>query len=197
MSSMSESRRRVRRPSVLVLAGAATGLLALATTLAATLVACESATNLDVTYGDASNALESGAAADGGELADGGEAGAIVVPPTLSGCPCDPRAGLGCCMPGSGKPFCTEDTSVCASRMGTHIRCVRPDPSSESVCCWHGAGSGAVTALAAACDGGPTACSSDSDCAGSGTTKCAMAVCFGGTIAIGACGTVPPTCPQL
>jgi hypothetical protein len=194
MSAMSESRRRrhvVRGSAVLVLAGAATALLA----FGASLVACEAATNLDVTYGDASTALETGAAADG-ESADGGEAGAVAVPNGISGCPCDPTAGLGCCMPGSGKPFCTEDTSVCAIRMGTHIRCVRPDPSSESVCCWHGSGAGAVTALAAACDGGPTACSTDSDCAGSGATKCAMAECFGGSIVIGACGTVPPTCPQ-
>ena len=194
MPSMNEAQRRhvMRGSAALVLAAAATALLA----LGATLPACESATNLDVTFGDASNALESGTAGDGQAAADAGEGGAVVMPAGLSGCPCDPTAGLGCCMPGSGKPFCTEDTAVCASRMGTHIRCVRPDPSSESVCCWHGAGAGAVTALAAACDGGPTACSTDGDCAGSGATTCAMAVCFGGTITIGACGTVPPTCPQ-
>jgi len=190
---MNEARQRIlaRVTAVLVLAGASASLLGLGLALSA----CESATNLDVTYGDSGAALETGAPGDG-EAPEAGEGGAIIVLPGLSGCPCDPSAGLGCCMPGSGKPFCTGDTTVCASRMGTHLRCVRPDPTTESVCCWHGSGSGAVTALAAVCDGGPAACSSDSDCEGSGQTKCAMAVCFGGTIAIGACGSVPPTCPQ-
>jgi len=194
MSAVNEARRggAARVVAVSVLAGVSAALLG----LGATLAACESATNLDVTYSDASTAaLESGPTADG-QAAEAGEAGAVVVPQGISGCPCDPTEGLGCCMPAAGQPFCTGDTSVCANRMGTHLRCVRPDPSTESVCCWHGTGSGAVTALAAVCDGGPTACSADTDCAGTGETKCAMAVCFGGTIAIGACGSVPPTCPQ-
>lgn len=183
--------RAARAAAVVVLAAASASLLG----LGATLLACESTANLDVTYDDAGTVLESGAIPDGGPPPDAADAG-IVVAQGISGCPCDPTQGLGCCMPASGAPFCTGDTAVCASKMGTHLRCVRPDPSTESACCWHGTGSGAVTALAAVCDGGPTACTADTDCAGTGETKCAMAVCFGGTIAIGACGSVPPTCPQ-
>ncbi len=176
--------------------GCVVGLVGLVGLVGA-LAACESAANLDVTFGDASAALQGDASPGGGDVgaADAGDADAVVVTATLVGCPCDTREGLGCCMPATGKPFCTPDTTVCASAQGTQLRCIRPDPSSESTCCWHGTGAGAETALASACDGGPTACSSDSDCAGTGQ-KCAMASCFKGTIAIGACGTVASTCPQ-
>jgi hypothetical protein len=153
------------------------------------LVACESATNLDVRYGDAASAIE-------GSLDDadaGGEAGAATG--VLFGCPCDERAGEGCCMPSAGKPFCTSDQTVCTEAKGTHLRCVGPEVTTESVCCWRGSGAGAQTALAAACDGGPAACTTNTDCAGTGQT-CALARCFGGAITIGACGKTPPTCPQ-
>jgi hypothetical protein len=184
--------RAARMLGTSVLAAACAALLG----LGASLAACESAANLDVTYGDASAALESGATGDG-EAVDGGEGGpAVLVSGTIAGCPCDPTQGLGCCMPAAGNPFCTVDTAVCAMAKGTHLKCVRPDPSSESTCCWHGSGAGAVTALAAVCKDGPTACSVDTDCAGTGETKCAIAVCFNGTIAVGACGSVPPICPQ-
>jgi hypothetical protein len=190
----SDSLGTARGLALAALAASCAGLLGLVT-LGGSLAACESATNLDVTFGDASAALQGDASVDG-EAADAGDSGAIpVITPTLAGCPCDTTEGLGCCMPATGNPFCTPDTSVCAGAQGTQLRCVRPDPLSESTCCWHGTGAGAQTALASACDGGPTACSSDSDCAGTGQ-KCAMASCFKGTIAIGACGTVAPTCPQ-
>lgn len=174
--------------------------LALVTTISAStlgfaLVACESATNLDVTYGDASAALFEASANDA-------EAGVVVTPPgppgqgVLPGCPCDESAGLGCCMPAAGKPFCTEDTAVCKQAAGTHLKCVRPDPSTESVCCWNpDTQVGAVTALAAFCDGGVAACTTDGDCAGTGQA-CKTSSCFGGTLVIGACGPTAPACPQ-
>jgi len=82
---------------------------------------------------------------------------------------------------------------------GTHLKCGRPDPTTESVCCWTfptpKSGVGAVTALASACDAGPgaTACSADSDCAGIGDGKCKTTVC--GSITLGECGEAPP-CPK-
>jgi hypothetical protein len=155
------------------------------------LVACESATNLDVRYGDASAAIE----ASSGD-AGAGEGGATGTgTPVFAGCPCDEQQGQGCCLPSAGGPFCTTDETFCASATGTHLKCVRPDINSESVCCWRGSGATARTALAAVCDGGPAACVTDGDCAGTGET-CAIARCFGGTITIGACGKAPPTCPQ-
>jgi hypothetical protein len=169
----------------------------------ATLGGCESATNLDVTYGDASAALEagSGPTADGTAPADGGDGstavdGSTPITPVLTGCPCDPTQGIGCCLPSAAKPFCTATTEACTDSKGTFLKCVGPDPTTESVCCWHGTGPGAVTALAGACTSGPVACTTDTDCAGSGETKCALASCFGGTIVIGACGSVAPACPQ-
>ena len=99
-------------------------------------------------------------------------------------------------MPAVGKPFCTTDNAVCAAAMGTHLSCVRPDPLTESVCCWHpDTKRGAITALASVCDGGVAACQTNGDCAGTGK-PCATTKCFGGTITIGACDTAPPTCPQ-
>lgn len=168
--------------------------LAFATTVAVSslgfaLTACESATNLDVKYDDAGAALEgSKGDAEGGPVAPG--------LPTLPGCPCDETAGLGCCMPAVGTPFCTIDRAVCAAAMGTHLGCVGPDPRTESVCCWHpDTKPGATTALASVCDGGVAACQTNGDCAGTGK-PCTTTKCFGGTITIGACATAPPTCPQ-
>jgi hypothetical protein len=180
-----------RRAALAGIGALAAGAIAM---LGVGLVACEAATNLDVRYGDASAAIEASSGdADGGTTAEGGAPGTGT--PVFAGCPCDEQQGQGCCMPSAGNPFCTADEAICASVTGTHLRCVRPDTTSESVCCWHGSGATARTALAAACDGGPAACASDGDCAGTGET-CAIARCFGGTITIGACGKTPPTCPQ-
>jgi len=170
-------------------------------TLVVTLGACESAANLDVTYGDSSAPIDAGGGAtlDGATPStDGGESGDGATPifPVLTGCPCDPTQGIGCCLPSNDRPFCTTAAETCANATGTLLKCVGPDPSTESQCCWHGSGSGAVTALAAFCDAGPTACTKDTDCAGTGETKCALASCFAGTIVIGACGSVAPKCPQ-
>ncbi len=168
-----------------------------------TLGGCESATNLDVTYEDASAALDagSGPTPDGMAPGNGGDGsagsdGSTSILPVLTGCPCDPTQGVGCCLPTAARPFCTPTTETCTDAKGTFLKCVGPDPTSESVCCWHGTGPGAVTALAATCKDGPVACTTDTDCAGSGATKCSLASCFGGTIVVGACGSVAPTCPQ-
>ena len=169
-------------------------------TAVVTLGGCESATNLDVSYGDASAGLGADGAAttDGTAPGDGMSAGDGSTPlmPIVTGCPCDPTQGIGCCLPSADKPFCTSTTETCTNAAGTLLKCVGPDPSSESQCCWHGSGPGAVTALAAECKSGPVACTVDTDCAGSGETKCALASCFGGSIVIGACGSVAPKCPQ-
>jgi hypothetical protein len=174
-----------------------------AATIAFGLTACESATNLDVTYGDAASALEASASADADPdaIANAGEGGTSTpAPAAVTGCPCDESAGVGCCIPsGGGSPFCTADTSLCAQQKGAYLRCEHPDPITESVCCWHpatsddGTGVGTVAALAGACNGGPTACLVASDCAGSGQTGCTTVVCRG--ITIGACGATPPVCP--
>ena len=152
------------------------------------LAACESATNLDVKYGDASAALEGSAGEDADALAPRpGD-------PILPGCPCDESAGQGCCMAPGGKPFCTADENVCTVAKGTFLRCVRPDPLTESVCCWNSVPKmGAIAALASACDGGPAACQGDSDCTGG--AACNLQECFDGKIKVGACGPVKPECP--
>ncbi len=160
--------------------------------------ACESATNLDVAYGDASAALEGSANTDAA-----GDAGTPPIPTgseVLPGCPCDESAGLGCCIPAVGTPFCTGDTSLCTEEKGAHIKCSHADPLTESACCWHnvtadGGATGAVASLAGGCDGGPPACTLPSDCAGTGQ-PCSLARCFGGTITIGACAPTAPACPQ-
>jgi hypothetical protein len=155
------------------------------------LVACESATNLDVVYADASAAGEA-SSADAG-LA---EASPLAV---FSGCPCDERSGLGCCIPAVGAPFCTGDSALCAEAKGVHVKCTQPDPVSESACCWRPATDGgavSVAALAATCAGGSSACAVDTDCAGTGQTKCSLSTCAG-AVTIGACGPTPPVCPQL
>lgn len=177
--------------SALKLAGLAglAGLAAAAGSLVLSLGACESVTNLEVRYGDARAAVED-AAGDGEAGTPGGETG------VLPGCPCDETAGLGCCMPANGKAFCTTEAETCAAAKGTYLRCVRPDPGTESACCWRPSTAvGSATGLAGSCDGGVTACSDDFDCAGTGET-CAKAVCLGGAIVIGACAKAPPACPQ-
>jgi hypothetical protein len=180
------SSARARLVSVALLSLASSGAAALG------LAACESATNLDVTYGDASAALEASTSADG-------QGDAPMPMPTsavVSGCPCDESAGLGCCIPAGGTPFCTADTTVCTQQRGVHVKCGHPDPQSESACCWHVAddgGAGSVAALAATCAAGLTACLVASDCAGSGQTTCATVLCHG--LTIGACGATAPACP--
>lgn len=145
------------------------------------LAGCESVTNLDVRY----EALTS----------DGGEGGAEGGGPSrveLEGCPCDERAGLGCCIPSTGVPFCTSSDSLCTvEAKGVFAKCLYPDPFSESVCCWHGSGAGAVAALASACDGGPAACTRKSDCPGN--VECKTRDCAG--VIIGQCAADAPACP--
>ena len=104
--------------------------------LGATLAACESAANLDVKYGDASTSLESGATPDG-QAADAGEAGAVVVAQGISGCPCDPTARARLLHAGRRPAVLHRGDGGLRERDGHIIRCVRPDPSTESVCCWH------------------------------------------------------------
>ncbi|MDB4935729.1 MAG: hypothetical protein JWP87_2701 [Labilithrix sp.] len=171
--------------------------LASAASLAFGLVACESATNLDVTYGDASAALEASTSADAD--AAQGDGGAPPTPSVVSGCPCDESAGVGCCIPaGGGAPFCTTDMTACADEKGAYLRCSQPDPLTESECCWRAVasasgGTATVAAFASGCDGGTPACLVASDCAGSGASTCTTAVCHG--VTIGACGATAPVCP--
>ena len=98
-----------------------------------------------------------------------------------------------------GKPFCTEDVNVCNVARGTFLRCVRPDPSTESVCCWSAAPKvGATAALASACHSGVAVCQGDTDCQGTGVSSCNLQECYRGTpyaIKVGACGPVKPDCP--
>lgn len=152
-------------------------------------LACESATNLDVAYSaaDGGSAVDAG---DGGDAApDGGEL------PTISeveGCPCDPASGLGCCVTGSGA-FCTNNADECSSAKGEWLRCAHRDPTFESECCWSGSGAGATTRFASACDGGPAACLTDNDCAGTGQ-PCKTVTCAG--FRFGQCAANPPSCPS-
>ena len=153
-----------------------------ASLVGAGLVACESATNLDVTYGDSSAALEGSA----GDAA----AGPLKPGAVLPGCPCDESQGLGCCMPAGDKAFCTTDVEVCNAAHGTFLKCQGPDPSTESVCCWRpDAKEGSLTALASACDGGVEACRGNGDCPAG--KPCMMVTCAKGAITIGACGVMP------
>lgn len=158
------------------------GGLGLLSASLASLAGCESVTNLDVRYDESLTA-------DGGE---GGVEGGGPSRVELEGCPCDEHAGLGCCIPATGIPFCTSSDSLCTvEARGVFARCLYPDPNSESLCCWHGTGTGAVAALAAACDGGPEACTRKSDCPG--TVECKTRDCTG--VIIGQCGTEAPACP--
>ena len=150
-------------------------------------LACETATNLDVSYAapDAASPAEAGAGA--------GDADAAPLPPTVvEACPCDLAAGLGCCVTAAGA-FCTNDLDECVSAKGEWLRCARREPAFESECCWSGSGIGAVTRFAAVCDDGRTACLTDADCAGTGQT-CKTRACAGFTR--GQCAATPPACPS-
>jgi hypothetical protein len=163
-------------------------------------LACETATNLDVSYAapdaaDAANAAtdpDAGAGADAnadaGVDADAGTGERVV----LEGCPCDPAAGLGCCVTSTGA-FCTDDLTTCSDARGAWLRCAKRDPVFESECCWMGSGAGSMTRFAAACDGGPTACLTDADCIGTGQ-KCQTNTCAG--FEIGQCAATQPPCPN-
>lgn len=170
--------------------------------LVLSIAACESATNLDVSYVDAGPAITSEAsasAAEAGVINEGGPS--LQTSEVLPGCPCDESQGLGCCIPAVGQPFCTGDSAFCAEAKGIHVKCSHPDPLTESVCCWRSStsdagASGMVAALSGSCAGASSACTADTDCAGTGQTKCSLATCAGGTITIGTCGPTPPACPQ-
>jgi hypothetical protein len=155
-------------------------LVALAAMSLAAAAACESAVNLNVAY------RETGLA-DAGDDADAGP------PPgnELEACPCDESAGLGCCVTSNGPSFCTANEAACNAEKGVYMKCLRQNPLHESVCCWHGSGPGALTAYAAFCDGGVSACLESSDCAGG--QKCTTTKC--NEVVVGACGDVAPACP--
>ena len=157
-------------------------LVALSMVVAAA-AACESAANLDVSYRDT---------ADSGPPAnvDGGDAADPENPVVLEGCPCDPSQGLGCCVTAKDA-FCTHSEIACAAEKGELIKCSKYDPNSQSECCWHGSGAGALAAYAIGCDGGPTACLTNADCPDSG--KCSVNTCAG--FQFGACGDTIPACP--
>jgi hypothetical protein len=108
----------------------------------------------------------------------------------LEGCPCDQSQGLACCISKEGPSFCTTDQDGCKAEQGAFLRCFGPDLTTESVCCWHGSGAGASTALAAVCDDGPQACTTSAHCAGG--VECQLTECRG--IKVGACGQTP-VCP--
>jgi hypothetical protein len=153
------------------------------------LAACRSAVNLDVAYRDAASV----------DASDDGETGA---PPgvELEACPCDEAAGFGCCVTSVGPSFCTTELGQCEAEHGVFMKCFRPDPNTESDCCWNGAiGSrGSQAAYAGYCDAGPPACAADPDCRKHSLTQRACLVTTCGTQQIGVCGTeggAPPACP--
>jgi len=168
-----------------MLAGATGAMFALG------LLACASATNLDVSYKSVTTTVEAGA--DGGDAGEAGEDGA---PPdggpsgTFAACPCDSTLGLACCVPKTGSPFCTASADDCVGAAGVFLECQRP--TADSVCCWHAkvGGGGSVSTYAGECDGGTPSCVADFECPGS---KCSTTVCDG--ITMGACGNTPPSCP--
>jgi hypothetical protein len=152
--------------------------------------ACESATNLDVSYAapdSATGASDAGAGADADADPDGATGDLLV----LEACPCDQAAGLGCCVTPAGA-FCTNDLGTCNDAKGAWLRCAKRDYTFESECCWQGSGAGSQTRFASACDGGPTACLTDEDCSGTGQT-CKTTTCAG--FKFGQCATSPPACP--
>lgn len=116
----------------------------------------------------------------------------------VASCPCDETAGLGCCIPAIGAAFCTAEAAACIEAKGVHFKCSHPDPLTESASCCHttqgSAGSFAVAALAGACATGSSACTIDTDCAGTGETKCSRSTCAG-EITTGVCGPTAPACP--
>lgn len=157
-------------------------------------LACESATNLDVSYAPPNAATADAATAEAATDPDGGGGEASTGDLTvLEGCPCDQAAGLGCCVTPTGA-FCTNDHATCTADKGEFLRCARRDPTFESECCWNGSGAGATTRFAAACKDGPTACLTDADCAGTGQT-CKTETCFG--FKFGQCAPTAPACPTL
>lgn len=153
--------------------------------------ACERVANLDVVYDDA-GVVDAGV--------DATEASVELPPPTSEtaivdkACPCDKSAGQGCCVLRNDL-LCAEDSPPCAEARGIFLRCLKPDPSSESVCCWHGEGAGATTAYAAICAPAATACLENADCSDP-TEICHKADC--GKVTIGRCGpaaNAAPACP--
>lgn len=162
----------------------ATWLLLLSPLLA--LFACESATNLDVSYRADAGGSDAFADADPDSEAGTGDLN------VLEACPCDPALGLGCCVTSQGA-FCTNDHGTCVDAKGEWLRCAKRDMVFESECCWQGSGVGAQTRWASACNDGPTACLTDSDCAGTGQSKCSTATCSGFTF--GQCAAEAPKCP--
>ena len=154
----------------------------------ALLVACESATNLDVSYA----APDAGADVATDADPDAGEAGPIGQVTVLEGCPCDTASGLGCCVTPNGA-FCTNDHTTCAAEKGEFLRCAKREAAFESECCWLGSGAGATTRFAAVCDDGPTACLANDDCIGATHPTCAKTTCAG--FEFGQCAATPPACP--
>jgi hypothetical protein len=120
------------------------------------------------------------------------DAALMVIPGQLLGdggfCGCEQSAGIGCCVPPDGAPFCSSTYEACTHTGAAFLGCIRGDL--DSTCCWHGLGRGSSTAMAAACSDGPVACATDADCAPGGT--CLQATCGG--ITVGACNQAP-TCP--
>jgi hypothetical protein len=156
------------------------------TTVLFVLLACESATNLEVSYVD--DAGSDAAPPDAAPEAGPDPPGKLLV---LEGCPCDPASGHGCCVTATSA-FCTNDYAICAGAKGEWLRCAKRDSTFESECCWAGTGAGATTRWAAACTDGTTACLTDVDCAGTGQS-CKTATCAGFTF--GQCAAAPPSCP--
>ena len=154
----------------------------------ALVVACESATNLDVSYATP----DAGADAATGGDPDAGEAGPTGEITVLDACPCDTAAGLGCCVTANGA-FCTNDHTTCTGEKGEFLRCAHREAAFESECCWRGSGAGATTRFAAVCDDGPTACLTDADCAGATHPTCSRTKCAG--FEFGQCAATPPACP--
>lgn len=151
--------------------------------------ACESATNLDVSYAG-SDAGNDASTSDVDPDADAGASTGEL--PALEGCPCDQASGLGCCVTKEGA-FCTNDFATCNDAKGAWLRCAKRDSTFESECCWQGnGGAGSQTRFAASCDGGTTACLTDEDCSGTGQT-CQWTTCSG--FKVGQCGTTKPACP--
>lgn len=167
-----------RRLTIIVLVSVLVGAGALA---------CESATNLDVSYALPDAATD--ASPEAGDADPDAGSGEITV---VEGCPCDPTQGLGCCVT-AANAFCTDDHDTCTAAKGEFLRCARRDHVFESECCWAGSGAGATTRFAATCDGGPTACLTNADCTGTGQ-PCMTTTCAGFTF--GQCATTAPACPQ-
>src|SRR5579864_8859761 len=135
--------------------------VAIGVTLLVGAVGCESVSGVDVNYrngsaeaggggddgsaGDA--ATDRGAAADGGGLAGEGGFSQDSASATTLACGCDASPGVACCVPPGGQPvFCSFAPTSCA---GLYLACAGYDPTTDSQCCWNGAGRGAFTAYSA------------------------------------------------